>query len=239
VAKQQSKFFRTLPARCKRLVTAPQQFRELYPDADKRMPSLRTRQGHAKIMALHCQMMDLESQRVGSPRVDGSFHGLSEKQIALRTGLGDPRVKTGKPENGNWKGKRTVQRYIHQLRSAGMLWWGKGSLIERGLACNPRYKLEKGPKAGTYRLFPSIRKVSLWFIERVQMNRTYAAEVDDLRRRRAGGQVSPIVDIHRRRARDREIKMRQRAREREERMLVADRERSVAAREQRSPRRNE
>lgn len=199
------------------------------------MPSLKKRRGHAAIMGLHCQMMDLESQRVGSPREDGSFHGLSEKQIALRTGLGDPRVKT---KHGNWKGRRTIQRYIHELRVAGMLWWGKGNLIARGLACNPRHEITKGPKAGTWQLFPSVRRVSIWFITRVQLNRTFTAELDDLRRRRAAGQVSPIVDIHRRRARDREIKMRQRAREREERLLVAERERTVAA-NQRSPRRNE
>lgn len=229
---QPNNFFRKLPARARWVVARPELFPELYPNAQRRMPPLRIRQQHAAILEVHFKCMDLESRRCGTPREDGSFWGLSEKQIALRTGIGDPRVKT----KHGWQGRTTVQTRIRELRHAGMLHWGNGELIKRGLACNPRH--EKRDKPGEYKCYPSVRRVSVWVITRVRLDRQFAAELEDLGRRRLEGRVNPIVDVHKRRLRDREIKMRQRAREREDRILVAERERTVAAK-QRTPRKNE
>ena len=163
--KQQNSFLRELRRRCNWLVTQPQLFPELYPDVRRRMPSIVRRRRDAKIMAEHCRLMDLESQRVGTPRDDSSVYGLGEKNIALRTGLGDPRVQT---KNGHWRGRRVIQRSIHTLREAGILFWGDGELIKKGLACNPRFEIKKGPKAGTWRLYPSVRRVAKWFIARAE-----------------------------------------------------------------------
>lgn len=207
----------------------------LYPDAARRMPPLRIRRQHAAILEQHFRVMDLETQRCGSPREDGSFWGLSEKVIALRTGIGDPRVKT----KFGWQGRSRVQKRIRELRYAGLLHWGRGDLIKRGLACNPRGEITKGPRKGEYRCYPSVRRVSPWVFERLQLNRTFAAELRDLSARRAEGKVDPIVDVFKRRARDREIKMRQRARERESRLFAGLAERTIAAKQTTpSPRRN-
>ena len=232
--KQQNSFLRELHRRCNWLVTQPQLFPELY--ADPQAHALDgARQRDAKIVAEHCRLMDLESQRVGTPRDDSSVYGLGEKNIALRTGLGDPRVQT---KNGHWRGRRVIQRSIHTLREAGILFWGDGELIKKGLACNPRFEIKKGPKAGTWRLYPSVRRVAKWFIAGVKLDRRLTAEIEDLQRRRAAGTVDQIVDVYRRRARDRGIKARQRNRAREERLFVAERERTIAA-SQRTPRRIE
>jgi hypothetical protein len=233
--KQQNSFFRELRRRCNYLVTAPERFPELYPDVGRRMPSLRRRRGLAKVMAEHCRMMDLESRRVGTPRADGSVYGLGEKNLAIRTGLGDPRTAT---EAGHWRGRRVVQNRVRELRVAGMLEWGRGDLIAKKRACNPRFEIKTGPKAGLWRMFPSVRAVADKFIERLALQVRRGKEIEDLQRRRAEGKVMPVVDVFRRRARDREIKARQRNKAREERLFVFERERTIAA-NQRTPRKNE
>src|SRR5579864_1235210 len=122
------------------------------------MPALRVRKQHAAILREHFKTMDLESQRCGSPLADGSFFGLSEKVLAIRTGIGDPRQKT----KWGWKGRSTLQARVRELRYAGLLHWGRGDLIKGGKACNPRGLITKGPRKGEYHLYPSVRRVSTW-----------------------------------------------------------------------------
>lgn len=216
--KKQNDFLTTGLERCEWLVSKPERFPSLYKGIWRRIPSRKVREAYAAIMREHWRAMDIESQRCGAPREDGSFFGLSEKIIALRTGLGDPRERRSlpgrerNPESKHWRGRRRVQHRIAELRLAGLLWWGRGDLQARGLACNPRVKIERGRHAGSYRLYPSVRQVSDAFLKAILLDRRLPFEIDDLKRRRAAGQVAPVVDVFRRRARDRHIKRAWRAR---------------------------
>ena len=210
--KQQNNYFRTLVERCEWLSTQPERFPSLYKTIWRRVPSRRVRESYAAIMAEHCRTMDLESRRCGTPREDGSVFGLSEKHIAIQTNLGDPRQRSQRPNSKHWRGRRVVQRRIRELRQAGLLEWGRPEWVAAGKACNPRALIEKGPRAGTYALFPSVRAVTLNFVKAVELDERLPIEIDDLKRRRAAGQVAPIVNVFLRRARDRRIKAAWRAR---------------------------
>lgn len=216
--KKQNDFLSTGLERCEWLISKPERFPSLYKAIWSRIPSKKVRKQYAAIMAEHWRAMDIESQRCGSPRADGSFFGLSEKILALRTGLGDPRERRtlpGRERNPNskhWRGRRVMQHRIAELRQANLLWWGRGDLQARGLACNPRAFIEKGRHAGSYRLYPSVRQVSKSFLQAIQLDRRLPYEIDDVKRRRAEGKVAPVVDVFRRRQRDRQIKRAWRAR---------------------------
>src|SRR6185437_9183469 len=230
MAKRRPSFINRARKRTDLLVTNPELFPELY-DPEKlrrRMVPLRVRQQHAAILAEHLGVMDRETRRCGSPSGDGSMFGLSEKQIANRTGWGDPRTaRRSAKGHMRWRGRRTQQRHLREERIAGYLEWGKPEQIAARRACNPRHIIERGRHAGRWRLYPSVRKVSWKLLERLRLDKTLRKEVEDLKRRRAAGLIPPIVDVQLRRARDRQIKRRQRAKQR-----------AVAAC-QRTPRRNE
>ncbi len=212
--KKQNDFLTTGLERCEWLISKPERFPSLYKGIWRRIPSRKVREAYAAIMREHWRTMDIETQRCGSPREDGSIFGLSEKIIALRTGLGDPRVNSvaRNPESKHWRGRRRVQHRIAELRKAGLLSWGRADLQAKGRACNPRALIEKGPRAGTYALYPSVREVTDVFVKAVLLDRRLPIEIDDLKRRRAAGQVAPIVDVFKRRQRDRVIKRAWRAR---------------------------
>lgn len=203
-AKQQPEYIRTLAERAQLLVDEPDRFPSLYSGLWRRVPSRKVRQQYAAIMAEHGRMMDVESRRCGSPRADGSTFGLSEKVLALRIGIGDPRHTN--PQNKHWRGRRVLQHRIAELRAADLLEWGRPEWRAAGRACNPRARIEKGPRAGTFALYPSVRQISMKYLQAVSLDRRLPIEVEDLRRRRADGKVRPIVDVFRRRARDRQIK---------------------------------
>ncbi len=223
--KQQNSFFREARRRCNWLATRPEKFPSLFDPKRlrRRRPARSKLQAYAKIMALHMKHMVLECQRVGVPKADGSVLGLSEAQIAMRTGLGDPRIR----RKDHWKGRRLIAMRIRELREAGLLTPPKAWKI--GKATNPRYLVEQGPKAGTWRLYPSVRRIALAFFKLIHLDRRLEAEIDDLRRRRAAGEVAPIVDVQLRRARDRAIKARQRERRRAEQQILLVPSRAVAA----------
>lgn len=228
------------------LETRPELFPELYDPEGlrRRAPRRELRQSFSKIMAEHWRVMDLESRRAGTPKADGEVFGISEKVLAVRTKLGDPRVETkGVGPSGkhwkNWRGRRRIQDRLRRLRDAAFL-EGHKAEQERGGAptepakimrrrpSNRRHLVEKGPRAGTWRYYPAVRRIALKFMARIKLDRTWAAEKDDLLQRRARGEVDPIVDVQRRRARDREIKFRQRERKRELRLLELESERTGA-----------
>lgn len=208
-AKDPNQYIRTLVERAEWLITQPERFPALYKTIWRRVPARKVREQYAAIMAEHGRTMDIESRRAGSPRADGSVFGVSERVLAIRTNIGDPRVEY---DSGHWRGRRVVQHRIRELRQAGYLEYGRPEWVALGRACNPRELITKGPRAGTYALYPSVRLVGEKYLQAVLLDRRLPIEVEDLRRRRAAGQVAPIVDVFKRRARDREIKRAWRAR---------------------------
>jgi hypothetical protein len=210
--KQQNSFFREARARCEWLRTRPERFPDLYDQKklQRRAPTRSVAEGYVRIMDAFLSAMDLESQRVGTPLHDGSIRGMSEATIAIRTGLGDPRQR--RPDH--WLGRKRIQMRIRELREAGLIFWGRPEYWAKHRACNRREKIAKGPKAGLWRLYASVRRVARKFFEAIGLSTRLDAEIADLKRRRAAGDVPPTVDVLRRRERDREIKRRQRERQR-------------------------
>lgn len=221
--KQQSSFFVELRRRCNQLRTHWEKF-----CPGRRAPRREKLIAWAKILAAHVDVADLESRRCGVPRIDGSFYGLSEAQIAIRTGLGNPR-KRYKGHN-NWEGRRKISQRIRELREMRLLDWpAKWKLGGKRPATNPRHKIEKGPKKGQWRLYPAVRQVGEKFIALVQLDKHRAAAIEALRAKRAAGELAPLVDRKRARARWREVKFRQRQKAREVRVYRLDQDRAVAA----------
>lgn len=221
--KKKPSFFALLRERCEWFETRPQLFPELYGDVSKRWPDHRVLKSNRRMMEELTGVADLETMRVGTPRADGSVYGLTEANLAVRTGLGDPRVR-GRQKH--WRGRRVVQRCLKRLREGGCISWGKPEWWEKGRACNPRVRIKTGPHAGDYRIYPSVRVISEGLLRRLRVDISWTRAIEQLKLRRAAGLVPPIVDVQRRRARDREIKRRVRA----ERRLTAPSGRAVAAR---------
>ncbi len=217
--KRPKNFLRLALVRSKWLLTEPQRFPELYAKfahpgqetfgfARRRYPSKALREHLYQLMRFSLYRMDIPSRRIGTPKPDGSVHGISIYDYASRTGLGRPPRK--RTHGRNWPGRKKIARNMRRLERAGYLHWRDAEQIEKGRAGNPRSEGKKKDKrtgtlvgTGKWRSFPSVRQVTELFLERLLLLERWREEAADPKN-------AFKVDIEARRKRDREIKYAQR-----------------------------
>ncbi|HET7485847.1 MAG TPA: hypothetical protein VFJ64_10805 [Solirubrobacterales bacterium] len=244
-SQDQRKLIADLVKACELLETHPERFPELYGKVKKRWPDRRVRKADALLMAAECRMMDSVDRRVGLPRRDGSVLGRSLAVLAIETGLGDPtKTRTywdkrlGRWRN-DWRGRRKILRRFERLHMVGFLEGGNPRdserrseqlvLSRRQTPRNPRWQIKKGPRAGSYVSYPTVRKIGMPFIERVRLDIRFKHDAEDVAAYRKG-HLDHFIDVHARRARDRAIKARQREKAREQRIYYTEERQALAAR---------
>jgi hypothetical protein len=235
----QRTFIGKLVEACELLITNPERFPELYGKSKERWPDRRTREGFARLMASLCRTMDSVDRRCGLPRRDGSCLGRSYAAIAKETGLGDPgafryyRDKRTGLRRKDWRGRRKIGRLMARGHLVGFLERDDRKpeqqiLIKRQKPRNERFLIDRGPFKGRWCSYPTVRKIGVRFLKAVKLDRTFEKDAADVRAYRQG-RLDHFVDVHARRRRDREIKLRQRTKAREQRIYYVDQAQALAA----------